>query len=168
MVEVCSGLVLGVKRAECEGDCWKWVDDSYSVKEAYHLLIEGEEGNEECDWRLWCPGNGRPLIFQLSDIRGNFERDCEMVRDPGCSCGRSFEWEKVLEETKILSWRILRARAKQFNYYLSYRLEEVFKLCAFAPLKYVDLVVSHKCWFFTGFLVWMFSIGKPFISVDKA
>ncbi|GAU43853.1 hypothetical protein TSUD_174720 [Trifolium subterraneum] len=37
MVEVCSGLVLEVKRTE--SDCWKWMDDIYSVKEAYHLLI---------------------------------------------------------------------------------------------------------------------------------
>ncbi|MCI07197.1 hypothetical protein A2U01_0028262 [Trifolium medium] len=30
-----------------------------------------------------------------------------------------FEWEKLLEESKILSWRILRARSKGFDYDLS-------------------------------------------------
>jgi hypothetical protein len=34
MVDVCSGLVLGVRRAESEGDCWKWREESYTVKEA--------------------------------------------------------------------------------------------------------------------------------------
>ncbi|MCH80610.1 GDP-mannose transporter [Trifolium medium] len=46
--EVCSGLVLGVKRVESEGDCWKWGEEVYSVKEAYHSLIDEEE--EEQDW----------------------------------------------------------------------------------------------------------------------
>ncbi|MCI84984.1 hypothetical protein A2U01_0106262, partial [Trifolium medium] len=41
MVDVCSGLVLGVRRAESEGDCWKWREESYTVKDDYHLLIEG-------------------------------------------------------------------------------------------------------------------------------
>jgi hypothetical protein len=43
MVEVCRGLVLSVKRAEGEGDCWKWREDNYSVKEAYQFLKEGKE-----------------------------------------------------------------------------------------------------------------------------
>ncbi|MCH79507.1 hypothetical protein A2U01_0000257 [Trifolium medium] len=48
MEEVCSGLVLGVKRVESEGDCWKWRDEVYLLKEAYHSLIDEEE--EEQDW----------------------------------------------------------------------------------------------------------------------
>jgi hypothetical protein len=42
MVDICSGLVYGVRRAESEGDCWKWSEESYTVKETYHLLIERE------------------------------------------------------------------------------------------------------------------------------
>jgi hypothetical protein len=30
-----------------------------------------------------------------------------------------FEWERVVEETNVHSWRILRARVKGFNYQLS-------------------------------------------------
>jgi hypothetical protein len=40
--------VLGVKRDV--SDRWKWMDETYLVKEAYYLLTEGEEGDEECEW----------------------------------------------------------------------------------------------------------------------
>ncbi|MCI22211.1 hypothetical protein A2U01_0043387, partial [Trifolium medium] len=51
MVEVCSGLVFSVKRAVGEGDSWKWKEESYSVKEAYQVIKEGEEDCEvECEW----------------------------------------------------------------------------------------------------------------------
>ncbi|GAU45257.1 hypothetical protein TSUD_291410 [Trifolium subterraneum] len=50
MVEVCSGLVLNVKRSDGEGDSWKWGEESYSVNEAYQMIKEGEENEEtECD-----------------------------------------------------------------------------------------------------------------------
>ncbi|PNX87128.1 hypothetical protein L195_g043214, partial [Trifolium pratense] len=66
----CSGLVLGVKRVESEGDCWKWGDDSYSVKDAYHLLTEGEEDEVECEWfkDVWnqpIPSNMSTLGWRL-------------------------------------------------------------------------------------------------------
>ncbi|MCI09895.1 receptor-like kinase [Trifolium medium] len=70
MVEVCSGLALGVRRAESEGDCWKWREESFTVKEAYQLLIEGEEEDEECDWArdVWnqlVPSNMSTLVWRL-------------------------------------------------------------------------------------------------------
>ncbi|MCI85659.1 hypothetical protein A2U01_0106938, partial [Trifolium medium] len=49
MVEVCSGLVLGVKRVESEGDCWKWGEEDYTVKETYNLPSEKED-EEVQDW----------------------------------------------------------------------------------------------------------------------
>ncbi|PNX95212.1 cysteine-rich receptor-like protein kinase [Trifolium pratense] len=53
MVEVCSSLVFSVKRADGEGDVWKWREESYSVKEAYQVIKEGEEvGETECEWRM--------------------------------------------------------------------------------------------------------------------
>jgi hypothetical protein len=48
MADICSGVVLGVKRDESEGDPWIWRGESYSVKKAYHVLVEEEE--DEYDW----------------------------------------------------------------------------------------------------------------------
>jgi hypothetical protein len=56
MVKVCSDLVLSVKRVYGEGDCWKWKDENYLVKDAYQVIKEGEEDGEiECDWHrdIW-------------------------------------------------------------------------------------------------------------------
>ncbi|MCI01762.1 H+-transporting two-sector ATPase alpha/beta subunit central, partial [Trifolium medium] len=69
MVEVCSGLVLGVKRVESKGDGWKWREEEYTVKEAYNLLIEKEE-EEEQDWfkDVWnqlIPSNMSTLAWRL-------------------------------------------------------------------------------------------------------
>jgi hypothetical protein len=44
MVDICSGLVLGARRDESEIDCWKWREESYTVKEVYQVLIEGGGG----------------------------------------------------------------------------------------------------------------------------
>jgi hypothetical protein len=38
--------VYGVRGAESGDDCWKWREESYTVKETYHLLIEREEEDE--------------------------------------------------------------------------------------------------------------------------
>ncbi|MCI28848.1 cytochrome P450, partial [Trifolium medium] len=73
-VEVCSGLVFGVQRVESEGDCWKWREEEYSVKEAYQLLIEDkeeeEEEEEDQDWykEVWnqlIPSNMSTLAWRL-------------------------------------------------------------------------------------------------------
>ncbi|GAU31775.1 hypothetical protein TSUD_22210 [Trifolium subterraneum] len=72
MVEVCSGLVLGLRRAESEGDYRKWREGTYTFKEAYHLLTEGEGGMR----------NERSLIFPMSYAGCNLEGGSEMARDP--------------------------------------------------------------------------------------
>jgi hypothetical protein len=70
MVDVCSGLVLGVRRTKSEGDCWKWREELYTVKEACQLLLKGEEGDEDCDWArdVWnqlIPSNMSTLVWRL-------------------------------------------------------------------------------------------------------
>jgi hypothetical protein len=211
MVEVCSGLVFNVKRTVGEGDCWKWGDESYTVKEAYQMLKEWEEdGEHECVWHrdVWdhlIPSNLSTLVWRLFHKRlptkenlvrrgislnssslcvggcGNPETEdhlffnCPMLSSiwkkitswlgvplvfpeggynhlslfknlVPCSIKTSdrisviwfstisiawknrndmvfnhigYDWEKMLEEVKILSWRILRARSKGFMFELS-------------------------------------------------
>jgi hypothetical protein len=211
IVEVCSGLVLGVKRVESEGDSWKWRDDAYSVKVAYQSLIDDEEEEEEehdwykdvwnqlipsnmsmLAWRLFykmlptkenlikrgtsldssalcvggcggietedhlffnCPtmgvvwrelvrGIGIPVVLAEGGpahlslwknlVIGNSKSRDRIgaiwfstisliwkVRNDIIFNQAGLDWEKLLEEIKILSWRILRARSKGFNYVLS-------------------------------------------------
>jgi hypothetical protein len=73
MVEICSGLVLEIKRTESDGDCWRWGKGHYSVKDAYFLISEGEE-EEECDWvkDVWnqfIPSNMSILVWRLFNER---------------------------------------------------------------------------------------------------
>jgi hypothetical protein len=75
MVEVCSALVFSVKMSVSEGDSWKWGEESYTVKEAYQVIKEGEEdGEPECVWYrdVWnklIPLNMSTLVWRLFQKR---------------------------------------------------------------------------------------------------
>ncbi|GAU51692.1 hypothetical protein TSUD_415060 [Trifolium subterraneum] len=57
LVEVCNSLVMGVERKEEEADSWQWGGESYTVKNAYLTLIEGE-----CEATTWVGDVWSPLI----------------------------------------------------------------------------------------------------------
>jgi hypothetical protein len=211
MVKVCSDLVLSVKRVDGEGDCWKWNDENYSVKDAYQVIKEGEgDGEIECEWHkdIWnqlIPSNMSTLAWRMFHKRlptkenlvrrgislnssilcvggcGNPETEdhvffnCPMLgsiwrkivnwlgvhlvfpegghdhlsllknlvpcnnktrdrvgviwfttiyliwktRNDMIFNQTGYDWEKLFEEVKILSWRIIKARSKGFTCDLS-------------------------------------------------
>ncbi|GAU15807.1 hypothetical protein TSUD_236230 [Trifolium subterraneum] len=119
MVEVCSGLVLGVKRAESVGDEWKWGEEDYSIKEAYQLLTEGEGEEEGGDWfkDVWnqlIPSNlstlGWRLLHKRLPTKTNFlKRGISINSSSMCisGCGNSETEEHLFFNCPIFGalWR---------------------------------------------------------------
>jgi hypothetical protein len=52
-VKECYGLVLGIERSVIEEDKWKCGDASYSVKDAYFVLLEDEVEHRKWSKKIW-------------------------------------------------------------------------------------------------------------------
>jgi hypothetical protein len=55
MVEICSGLVLGVRTKEEDEYRWQWGDEGYSGANVYFSLIEEEDEGPVWGKEVWSP-----------------------------------------------------------------------------------------------------------------
>ncbi|CAJ2667843.1 unnamed protein product [Trifolium pratense] len=148
LVDICNGVALGADRSSNSQDLWKWSEDQYTVKKVYDLLTREE--TEDCEWvkDVWnplIPSKMSMLGWRLFQSRlptkhNRLKRGVRLTTSYLCVGGcdgvetesrlnamifnwEGFEWEKVVEETKVPSWRILRTPLKGFNYQLSEWME---------------------------------------------
>ncbi|GAU29104.1 hypothetical protein TSUD_58700 [Trifolium subterraneum] len=196
LVEACGSLVMGVERKEEESDSWQWGGESYTVKNVYLLLIEGE--GEVSTWvgDVWSPLIPLRLSMLAWRLFQNRLPTKENLRRRGVfinssmfcvgGCGELFNcpifsmvWRKIViwlgisvvfvqggydhylifkglitgsskvkdrmvEEIKVSSWKILRVRDKNFicNLY-EWNLNPFLFLCRGAAN---SISLTLHCW----------------------